>query len=84
MGYYPTPLSQVALIASWLNAESGKPVRLLDPCVGQGEALAALAQALAQQGVRVETWGVELSPGRAEKAAARLDRVLPTAYVGLR
>jgi hypothetical protein len=80
MGYYPTPLSQVALVASWLGGEPGKPVRLLDPCVGQGEALAALAQALAQQGARVETWGVELSPGRAEKAAACLDRVLPTAW----
>jgi hypothetical protein len=80
MGYYPTPLSQVTLIASWLGVEPGKPVRLLDPCVGEGEALAALAQALMQQGARVETWGVELSPGRAEKAAACLDRVLPTAW----
>jgi hypothetical protein len=80
MGYYPTPLSQVALIASWLSVEPGKPVRLLDPCAGQGEALAALAQALARQGARVETWGVELSPGRAEQAATRLDRVLPTAW----
>ena len=80
MGYYPTPLSQVALIASWLGVEPGKPVRMLDPCVGEGEALAALAQALMQQGAQVETWGVELSPGRAEKAAACLDRVLPTAW----
>ncbi|MBN1179936.1 MAG: hypothetical protein JXD18_12045, partial [Anaerolineae bacterium] len=80
MGYYPTPISQVALVASWLGVEPGKPVRLLDPCVGEGEALAALARALVQQGARVETWGVELSPGRAEKAAACLDRVLPTAW----
>ena len=80
MGYYPTPLSQVALIASWLSVEPGKPVRLFDPCAGQGEALAALAQALARRGARVETWGVELSPGRAEQAALRLDRVLPTAW----
>jgi hypothetical protein len=80
MGYYPTPLSQVTLVASWLGVEPGKPVRLLDPCVGEGEALAALAQMLAEQDARVETWGVELSPGRAEKAAACLDRVLPTAW----
>jgi hypothetical protein len=35
---------------------------------------------LMQQGAQAETWGVELSPGRAEKAAACLDRVLPTAW----
>ena len=80
MGYYPTPLSQVALIVPWLEVEPGKPVRLLDPCAGKGEALEALARALEERGAQVETWGVELSPARAEEAAARLDRVLPTAW----
>jgi type I restriction-modification system DNA methylase subunit len=37
MGYYPTPLSQVTLIASLLEVEPRKSVRLLDPCVGAGE-----------------------------------------------
>jgi len=78
MGYYPTPLSQVTLIAPWLEVEPGKLVRLLDPCAGEGEALEALTQALAERGARVETWGVELSPSRAEKAVAHLDRVIPT------
>jgi len=60
MGYYPTPLSQVALIAPWLEAsprglsravEPRKPVRLLDPCAGAGEALETLAQAMASPDV---------------------------------
>jgi type I restriction-modification system DNA methylase subunit len=79
LGFYPTPLSQVALIAPWLEVEPGKPVRLLDPCAGEGEALEALAQILTGRGAKVETWGVELSPARAEKAATRLDALSPCA-----
>ncbi len=80
MGYYATPLSQVALMSTWLSTTQETPVRLLDPCCGGGKALEALARALEERGARVTTWGVELSPGRAEEAAGRLDRVLPCAW----
>jgi len=79
-GYYPTPFAQVELIAKRLRAAPGSPVRLLDPCAGKGEALAAFAEALKVQGARVETYGVEIEKTRARKAAQVLDRVLCAPY----
>ena len=53
-------------------------LRLFDPCCGEGLALAALAQAVAERtGLAVQTWGVEISPQRATEAATRLDLVVP-------
>jgi SAM-dependent methyltransferase len=80
MGYYPTPPSIFPLIAKWLVAPSGQPWRLLDPCCGKGEA-AALAELV---GGECESWGVEISPARAEEAAQRLTRVHNTAWQGVR
>ncbi|MCB0089322.1 MAG: hypothetical protein KDE54_15550, partial [Caldilineaceae bacterium] len=49
-------------------------------CAGQGEALAALTSALARQGARPHTYGIELSPKRAEVAKTNLDTVLCASY----
>ncbi len=73
MGYYPTPEKQVALIKTWL---SGQNTRLLDPCAGQGEALAEIAKELPGS----QTYGIELSDTRAEEASKLLDHVLNTAF----
>lgn len=72
LGYYPTPDGVVDLIARWLTVPNGH-YRMLDPCCGEGGALARLAAAL---GGSAETWGVEISPGRAEEARKKLNQVL--------
>lgn len=75
--YYPTPLEMVTMIATWLKAGDGL-MRYADPCVGEGEALRALVDQVG--GATKETWGVELSYSRAEKAASVIDAVLPTSF----
>ena len=76
MGYFPTPTSLLPAIASWVRTE-GNPetLRLLDPCAGRGEALAALGKHLDG-----ETYGIELSPQRAEAAKLVLNHVLNAAF----
>jgi hypothetical protein len=71
MGYYPTPPQTRELILSnWLTASS-KGAIALDPCCGRGEALARIAEAF-----HLETYGVELSPVRADEAKGKLDHVI--------
>ena len=56
-------------------------VRLLDPCCGEGLALAHLAARLREQtGAVIQTWGSELHPGRAAEAATRLDVALEAPF----
>lgn len=74
--YYPTPLSVVKLIATWLSAPVAQLTRLVDPCAGEGDALHTLAQTFPN----AETWGIELSYARAEKATRLLHRLLPTSF----
>lgn len=79
LGYFPTPETQLPMIASWLKMENDNPqlLRVLDPCTGEGHALASLAE---QLGKRITTYGIELSPQRAEAAGQQLDHVLNTAF----
>ena len=69
MGYYPTDDPVVELIRTYLKppVERG---RLFDPCAGEGRAAASLGRAL-----NCETWGVELSPERADLAAQVMDKI---------
>jgi len=69
MGYYPTPVDVVAQIKEMLHIPEG--ARLLDPCCGEGEALALLAE-----GTGARTYGVELERKRFKKSKEVLDRVL--------
>jgi hypothetical protein len=69
MGYYPTDDPVVEIIRTYLNPPVEKG-RLFDPCAGEGKAASALGKAL-----NCETWGVELSPDRAEKAQNVMDKV---------
>lgn len=69
MGYYPTDLEHVQMIKkAMIFPESA--VNILDPCCGEGLALAALAD-----GEKAVTYGVELDEVRAEEAQNRLKRV---------
>jgi len=69
MGYYPTDDPVVEIICSYLKPPAEKG-RLFDPCAGEGKAASTLGIAL-----NCETWGVELSPERAEKAQNVMDKV---------
>ena len=69
MGYYPTDEPVVELIRTYLKPSVEKG-RLFDPCAGEGKAASTLGKAL-----NCETWGVELSPDRAEKAQNVMDKV---------
>lgn len=69
MGYYPTDDPVVEIIRTYLKPPAEKG-RLFDPCVGEGKAASALGDAL-----NCETWGVELSPERAEKSQNVMDKV---------
>jgi hypothetical protein len=71
MGYFPTPQTIIELISRWLEPAGEETWRLLDPCCGKGEA-ARLADLV---GGDCQTWGVELSPKRAEEAARVMDVV---------
>ena len=69
MGYYPTDDPVVEIIQTYMKPPRNKG-RLFDPCAGEGRAAATLGKAL-----NCETWGVELSPDRAEKAQQVMDKV---------
>ena len=69
MGYYPTDEPVIEIIRTYLKPPKTKG-RLFDPCAGEGKAASALGKAL-----NCETWGVELSPDRAEKAQSVMDKV---------
>ena len=84
LGFFATPPNVTALVAEWLTAPSEKEGtlwRLLDPCCGAGVAAAQLAASI---GGSAQTWGVELSPKRAEQAAQVLDKVHTTAWQATR
>jgi hypothetical protein len=69
MGYYPTDDPVVEIIRTYLKPSVEKG-RLFDPCAGEGKAASTLGKVL-----NCETWGVELSPDRAEKAENVMDKV---------
>lgn len=72
MGYYPTPPRVVAMLSTWFG--SSQPFAALDPCCGEGRALADFLQC--RHGAA--GYGVELDRARAMEARRRLRRVLHT------
>ena len=75
-GYYPYPPHMAEATASWfIPLPAGTRGRLLDPCCGEGEIASILGKLL-----NCETWGCELFPYRAEKAAARMDKCHSAAW----
>jgi hypothetical protein len=70
MGHYPTPARVVELIRNYLVFPPGQ-FSSLDPCCGEGDALAALVAETS-----AITYGVELDHQRAEQSNGRLCHVL--------
>ena len=71
MGYYPTPLSVVDRIKSFIRVPENQSINVFDPCCGEGLALKHLAK-----GWNCQTYGIELDEHRAEQAKGNLDKVL--------
>jgi len=74
-GYYPTPESITPMIARHLTRSEEGPIRILDPCAGEGTALALLGGSL-----NAETYGIEIDRQRGEKAKQVLTKCLVTDY----
>jgi len=70
MGHYPTPTRVVELIRDYLSFPA-EQFASLDPCCGEGNALASLAT-----GTAAMTYGVELDHQRAGESKTRLHHVL--------
>jgi len=69
MGYYPTPISVVERIKTFVRFTEN--CTILDPCCGEGNALAQLAENTA-----AKTFGIEIDGHRAEEARVKMDYVL--------
>jgi len=74
MGYYPTPLSVVKRIKSFLTFPE-ENANLFDPCCGEGLALRML-----NGNQKATTYGIELDEHRAEKARQNLDYFIKGSY----
>ena len=79
MGYYPTPLSIVDRIKSFIAVPESQPANAFDPCCGEGLALKQFADDLTCQ-----TYGVELDEHRAEEAKQNLNHILKCSYTQTR
>lgn len=73
MGYYPTPISVIERIKTFIRLTEGNTI--LDPCCGEGNALQKLAE-----GTDAKTYGVEIDVYRAEEAKTKLHNVLKCGY----
>lgn len=71
MGYYPTPEVVTDRIRGLLRFPREATASLVDPCAGEGLALARIAE-----GQGAVTYGVELDGERAREAKTRLDHAL--------
>ena len=69
LGYYPLPVAEAERIGQHLQLMPGFVA--LDPCIGEGHALAAITV-----GVEGHRCGVELDAFRAEQARTRADQVI--------
>jgi tRNA1(Val) A37 N6-methylase TrmN6 len=73
-GYFPTDEATLAGILSALDI-GGATLRILDPCCGEGTALAEVKHHLTECGAAVEALGVEFDAERAWHAKGLLDTV---------
>lgn len=73
-GYYPTDSDTTARILSALTASKSGQLRILDPCAGEGVALAECKHHLGIE--RTQAFGVEYDHERAWHAKGLLDRCI--------
>jgi len=79
MGYYPTPLSVIDRIKSFISAPENQKINAFDPCCGEGLALKHLTE-----GWNCHTYGIELDEHRAEEAKQNLNHILKCSYTQTR
>jgi superfamily II DNA or RNA helicase/predicted RNA methylase len=71
LGFYPTPPAIAEALGTWVRPEkTSGTIHVLDNCCGAGEALLAFSHVIARRypQIHVETYGIELDPGRAAQA----------------
>ena len=73
-GYFPTDEITLERIVQGLDLD-GTRLRILDPCCGEGVALAECANQLQESGAVVETYGIDFDAERAWHAKTLLDQV---------
>ncbi len=73
-GYYPTDLETLNRIATAIDT-TGNPVRVIDPCCGEGSALQVIAEHLSQCGSSVQSFGIDVDEERAWHAKSVLGTV---------
>ncbi len=74
MGFYPTPDITLKYVSWFLDTpcNGNKPVNILDPCCGEGDAL----KGILKNDNNVVTWGVELDTERASTSFDCLNNVI--------
>jgi predicted RNA methylase len=79
-GFFPTHVF-ASLLCKLTGASGGarRVIRVVDPCAGTGEPLAAIAEALG-----AESYGIEINTERAQQCRTRLDQVLATSAFSVR
>ncbi len=73
-GYFPTDEDTLSRVLSALVPHSDLPLRICDPCCGEGSALAEVKHHLTQMGGSVKSFGIEYDEERAWHAKQLLDR----------
>jgi hypothetical protein len=73
-GYFPTDADTTERVLSMLEPSETGTLRILDPCAGEGVALAECKQHLGT--TRTEAFGIEFDQERAWHAKTLLDRVI--------
>lgn len=74
-GYFPTDAVTMERVINMLST-SAKQIRMIDPCCGEGTALAELHNHFKQNGVSVESLGIEFDAERAWHAKSILSTVI--------
>lgn len=74
-GYFPTDGETMSRVIQALDFD-GSDCRILDPCAGEGTALAEIKHSLAAEASQIEAFGVEYDAERANNAKQILDHVI--------
>jgi tRNA1(Val) A37 N6-methylase TrmN6 len=75
-GYFPTDEVTLSRVLSALSCTENHTIRILDPCCGEGSALAEVGHHLSTLGGRVESFGIEYDEERAWHAKQLLNRCI--------
>lgn len=79
-GFYPTPPEEMDFILKAVKALPGQNITVLDPCAGEGKALAQFKSKIEADGANCVSYGIELEKSRAKAAESELDHVIAAGY----